>query len=1230
MRFLNRIVFINSANIAYADIGIAGNVHFIGTQGVGKSTILRAILFFYNADKLKLGIEKGKRSFDDYYLPHANSYIIYEVATETGDFCVLTYRSQGRAAFRFIDGAYNRDKFISQENKAMPWEQVRDMFTAVASYTRKIDRYEEYRDILYGNNRGLSPQFRKYALIESRQYQNLPRTIQNVFLNSKLEAEFIKQTIIMSLNEEDISIDLNQYALHLRSFDQQLSDIGKWSERNRSGEVVVRLLAGRIAELYSQIRFLEKEKQQLTRALQTKHLAVEEMRPVALRRLNAGNERLALARGKLEHADSKFQDKKDKINKEIIQLEFKLNEARKKSQAYEQMDIQGIIGRVALKASWESKKTALQAELGLLKSRYQEISTKYETLILQQKNQLNQFVNARNTEVNDLKGAFLVTKEGLTKQSETIIDGIEAENVQLIGHAEGLIDEKKERIHQLELKRSEAGSRRWFETEISAAEKIIAGSDKILSDIQAENLANLVRIESLQKHWDLDTARIQLDQENKQSGMSDQIAQAKKKIDQNRKIVLSSKNSLYEWLHENKPGWEETVGKVIDQKSVLFNSELSPRLVSSDSDLFFGIELNLDDLSSDVRSLEDYNEEIQKLLQKIGGYEMSLTALAEEQLRDAEKLRKKYQPQIKVLKEQLSVNEYNAEKAVQGRKSALLELDEWRLKAANKKQEMMEALKLETNSAREEKAAADEYLLQVHQKVRKQMQDKRKEKVHRIDQEETKLLTAIERIDAAIAEERARVERRLEEIQAQSKSDMEDEGADISRISAIEREFENIDKELHYIDNNRDRVVEYNKDKRDFFDQVDLFKTDKKLHETKLTIEQQRYEASKVKLQEAVEACARDISVQKEELRVIDDDLQAFNNFSQTDTYAKLIADDAGAAEKSVDERRLTVLIASVSATVHDSMNRMIELRTTTSRFLSHFSASNIFDFKVNLVDDEEFLRFAENLSEFLQLNKIEEYEKRTNEQFAHLVFQISKETTELVSKEGIISGVIRDINKDFEERNFAGVIKSIGLRLTASNNKIVSLLQEIRSFNNEYSTSLGSINLFSNNETIQNNKRAVSYLKTFADEITRSKQTEVNLSDTFELEFRIVENDNDSGWVEKLTNVGSEGTDVLVKAMINIMLLNVFKEGASRKFKDFRLHCMMDEIGKLHPNNVKGILKFANDRNIVLINSSPTSYNAVDYKHTYLLAKDSRNATTVKRLVTNNISHGIEQSLSR
>ena len=56
MRYLNKIVFINSAHVRYAEINLNGNVHLIGTQGVGKSPLLRALLLFYNADKQKLGI----------------------------------------------------------------------------------------------------------------------------------------------------------------------------------------------------------------------------------------------------------------------------------------------------------------------------------------------------------------------------------------------------------------------------------------------------------------------------------------------------------------------------------------------------------------------------------------------------------------------------------------------------------------------------------------------------------------------------------------------------------------------------------------------------------------------------------------------------------------------------------------------------------------------------------------------------------------------------------------------------------------------------------------------------------------------------------------------------------------------------------------------------------------------------------------------------------------------
>lgn len=190
-------------------------------------------------------------------------------------------------------------------------------------------------------------------------------------------------------------------------------------------------------------------------------------------------------------------------------------------------------------------------------------------------------------------------------------------------------------------------------------------------------------------------------------------------------------------------------------------------------------------------------------------------------------------------------------------------------------------------------------------------------------------------------------------------------------------------------------------------------------------------------------------------------------------------------------------------------------------------------------------------------------------------------------------------------------------LRAEDTSDHLMQLMRNIHDFTIENSSSIGDANLFSGDDRDKVNARVVEYLRRFTRQLQKEpSRTEMTLSDTFRLQFRIQENDNDTGWVERISNVGSDGTDILVKAMVNIMLINVFKTKAARKNGDFIVHCMMDEIGKLHPGNVAGILHFANVRNIYLINSSPVGYNAAIYKYNYLLKKDGRSKKHVRRLI--------------
>lgn len=1217
MRYLNKIVFIESAKIKYAEVAIDGNVHFIGTQGVGKSTVLRAILFFYNADKIRLGIEKSKFSFDEYYFPLGNSYIIYEIIRETGPFCILAYKSQGRACFRFIDGAYHRDNYLDSNSRPMEWEGIRASLTQTGNrYSRKIDRYEDYRDILYGNNRGLDADLRKYAIIESRQYQNIPRTIQNVFLNSKLDAEFIKQTIIMSLNEEDVKISLDNYTLHLRDFDTQLADITKWTEKNKSGDIPVRIQAEAIARLHAQIRFLEQEKREAATALFQTYEAEKLELPEFEKKLVAETEKHRALTKKLAELDGKFQSRREEIQRLVNNLDSDLKRARQKSQEYEIMNITGIIQRVLKKPDVEKEQGRLLEERDLLTSKFKDINARYEALIIQQQTGLDRLKNDYHARKNYLQDKLITYKTEVDKEYKMLYEEIRQQFRQSLETTRALVTQKSEKIYEVKLNKQKVQLERFFEKEIDVIkDEITVLKQRILNNSNTISDSKK-QAENWQKQWELDTEKGQTVFARRKERIQEQTGQITRNIAAIDGKLEKNKDSLYGWLSAHVPGWEKTIGKVIDEEDVLFHASLSPQLTGHAADTLFGVRIDLDEITKTVKTVSDYQQEKLKLHKRIETNDVALNTLSEQEKEDADKLKRRYQPKIKELKDA----GYQAEYALAKAKEELLEnevaLNDMIAKAAREKAEVLAQIDLEMVTAQQELAYEQESYNTIETNLQKQLDTREREQKKKIKAEEQRIAEVSANLDLELRSKNQEVSQRIEELKKEQTSDLVREGADTNRIADIENALDIIRKELEFIETNRDHVADYNKDKRELFDHVDRFKTEKRLKEALLENEKGKHFLQREKLTHDIAELGGILDELNQRIAAIHNGLRAFQEFQATESFTQISAYANHSPKALKDRKDLKKLIENVIVKIYALKDRYVDLQAAVNKFLSNFSVNNIFGFKTDLIEREDFILFSEMLYTFLEEDKIAEYEQRVNERFATLIRQIGKETTELVSKEGDIQKVITEINRDFEERNFAGVIKSIKLQLSGSQNKIVALLLEIKRFNDDHAMSLGVANLFSPGDRETQNKKAIDLLKEFAKEIGNRKESEISLSDSFELQFRIVENDNDSHWVEKLANVGSEGTDILVKAMINIMLLNVFKENASRKFKDFRLHCMMDEIGKLHPNNVKGILKFANDRNILLINSSPTSYNATDYRYTYLLSKDARNITTVKRLI--------------
>ena len=147
-----------------------------------------------------------------------------------------------------------------------------------------------------------------------------------------------------------------------------------------------------------------------------------------------------------------------------------------------------------------------------------------------------------------------------------------------------------------------------------------------------------------------------------------------------------------------------------------------------------------------------------------------------------------------------------------------------------------------------------------------------------------------------------------------------------------------------------------------------------------------------------------------------------------------------------------------------------------------------------------------------------------------------------MVSQEGNIRGVVDQINADFKEKNFVGIIQCIEMRIDPSQNKIVNLLKEIKRFNEEYSWDLGQ-NLFASSaDDTATREKATTLLRELIKSMDAYSGNLIRLADFFDLN-PVIENRNRYGlrgapYERRLRRVRI----CLVKSMVNIMLLNVFK----------------------------------------------------------------------------------------
>ncbi len=1216
-RILNRIIFINIANTDYADVEIAGNTCFVGTNNMGKTTLQRAILFFYNANTRWLGISQSQKTFEDYYFQYPNSYIIYEVATEDGLFHVMVYRNT-KIFYRFVEGAFDQSYYINDKEALVPKGVLAKLNEQKINYSDQVETFERYRNIIYGADP--DKKFKKFALMKGNaNYHNIPLAITSIFLSSEsvIKAEFVKECIANAIGSKHTTIELKTIERQLRQFTERYHDIETFFRKENTQRIEL------IRDNFTYIQQL-KVKQRTLAAEMGGALKNAELQKETIS-VQVADKREILTKLEVEfkEKDDQHKEKNKEVNQEIGALKSKLKEADKKANEYEEKGIVDLLREAEEKPQFQIELQAREHEYGTLTASFKDVEQQFKTLVDSLENEKKEFENVLSSQGLQLDKKHHEDRNALRENFRHEEASVKEKHR---GEADRLKQMKTQHefsIKDAEFKEKEIRKQRYFAQEITQLKTNIEDLGRRKVERNSALAVKQNNMDSLKKEGDHIRERNrstteQYIEKNKQevTGLEEKI----KAIDEKLSV---HQHAFFGYLQEHYPNWYETIGKVCNEE-ILFNKELNPKLLKKSLDSLYGIQLDLSNVKVYSKTLEEYEQERSMLRDQIATLNHTFLEFREEQARDEQSKLASIGKKSAHLKNEIMQLEYEATQDTQKAKQYDLDLYEWTHKGeAQLEKDLIDVYTLQEGLKKEIASLA---------KTMAEIEALMKTEITTLQQTFNDRLAKLDKTFAKEAEKiRSQKEDKLEEfeqrkgkLQKEKSGMLKKKGIDDTRIKKLKKEIDDIRAALKNLEDNAELINDYRKDKRELFDHVDEFKNEKEKLEGRIKQSEKEFAQQKdifAKTRKQLEDECRGLA---DSLKKFVDGLNHFEQHFKGKTLYDRLRHLIDPAPATFTEADIIGICSQLQANDNEFHNQFDKFRGNISEFAGRFRPDNHLNFKINTaVGEAEYERFASYLDEFYAENKIQISIAEVAKSHGMLIDAISSKMKALTEYKGRVNKMISKMEADFSKASFESskLIEYVKLKSEDSENKVLRKLQKITDFREQNPFLYGEANLFNTNHSAKSeiDKRSVELLNELQKTISEEHYDEINVQDLFELRFRIKEGMNDTGWIEKIDKVGSTGTDMLVKAVIYITLLNVFiKESTEKTTRNFKVHCIIDEVGQISAPYLKELINFAEERNICLINGLPNeSKLETHYNYTYKFRKDSNGYVKVIPLLT-------------
>ncbi|MDO4746698.1 MAG: ATP-binding protein, partial [Bacillota bacterium] len=269
--------------------------------------------------------------------------------------------------------------------------------------------------------------------------------------------------------------------------------------------------------------------------------------------------------------------------------------------------------------------------------------------------------NARQAFENTQKEAYYQKQDALRIERKRLEDERTKGRNQLMEAFNNWRHESDERLEILQKEQHKADSalkelRLWhpMADKIKQVFEQLQQLDVMAKENTSQQTAVKSQITQITAEYEMKETELKQASGREQEQLESSRAQYRAQIAKIDDLLTNLDGSLYQWLCENAEGWEDTIGKIVDEERILYAQGLEPRLdVASDS--LFGIKLNLVNIDSVHRTPDEYRAEKKTLEEQVLQMNRQLAQLPVTLQEEISKLGKKYATHLNPLRQQATL-----------------------------------------------------------------------------------------------------------------------------------------------------------------------------------------------------------------------------------------------------------------------------------------------------------------------------------------------------------------------------------------------------------------------------------------------------------------------------------------------------------------------------------------------------------------------------------------------